>query len=67
MTRYRCESCQGEYDNQGGSYTHACPPGTEGPRDENLTDDSIIIYEGGTVKDDKRKIKLAGKGRTEVV
>lgn len=61
MPRYRCESCLGEYDDpseDGVIYFHACPPGTEEPRDEN-----IVMNPQGK----KLKVKKEGRGRTKIV
>lgn len=57
MKRYRCRSCEGVYDVDGGDYYHVCPPGTENPRDENVR---------GGLGEDRRKMKAEGTGRREV-
>lgn len=63
MTRYRCTSCQGEYDDPdefGYLYFHVCPQGTKFPRDENLTHDLDENEHAVNVRVKKGKTRKAG-------
>ena len=66
MTRWRCKSCGGEWDDdQPGGYYHECPPGTANPRNENIDDRN---WKPKNIKESKkpRPIKAKGKGRETV-
>ena len=68
MTRYRCNSCGGEYDAEenGYLYFHICPEGTMlFPRDENLTYDVVeedMEYPGRPKNVRPKKGKRRDKG-----
>lgn len=57
MTKWKCLSCGGTYDDEtddGGTYFHVCPENVSNPRNENMKSTS-----DGTVKKE-------GKGRKKV-
>jgi rubredoxin len=73
MARWKCKSCDGEYDDllpDGTRYFHACPPVRDpdtgefvprkDPRDENV----LVELDGKGVK--VVKVKAEGKGRDKL-
>lgn len=68
MTRYRCTSCKGEYDDpgfHGYRYFHVCPEDTLFPRDENVAHDFDEDEKPVNVRVKKGKVRDAG-GATEI-
>jgi len=65
-------ACRGVYDDADG-YTHACPPGTAKPRDENLefdrdeNDEIIMERHGEHWRPKGKRIKKGGKGRLKAL